>query len=282
MLPSSQEIKGFIEIARCSNITQAAQRLGMTQPSLSQSLKKLEHTVGEQLVLRSKNGVELTVAGKQFLSQAQQLMDLWQNLKTKTKSSTSEVRGLVRLGCHPSVALYSLDLFLPSIIRNYSDLEITLVHDLSRKIVDQVLNFEVDIGLVINPLRHADLIMHRIFEDEVKIWQTSDSVNDVLICDPELLQTQSLLKKIKKNRLQYNRVLTSKSLEVITQLTKSGCGHGIIPYRVTTTFNDDRKLKPVPNSPSFKDELYLIYRTENKNIEALRKIKESIILNLKA
>jgi DNA-binding transcriptional LysR family regulator len=278
MLPSPQEILGFIEIAHTKNITQAASRLGVTQPSLSQALKKLEHSLGEPLVLRSKKGIELTLAGKHFLSYAQKLADLWNEAKNTTHKSVRSVAGRVSLGCHPSVGLYSLDKVIPQLIQQYPKVEISLHHDLSRKIVDQVVNFELLLGLVINPIKHPDLILKKILTDEVHVWESSHCQKDVLIIHPDLIQTQSLLKKIKKTHIQFTRIITSNNLEVITTLALKGTGYAIIPKRVVSLFDSKGLLRVVKNSPSFKDELYLAYRVENKNIEVV-KVFRDIILN---
>lgn len=277
MLPSPSEILGFLEIAATLNITKAAQRLGVSQPTLSQALKKLESTVGERLVSRSKNGVELTVAGKQFYKQAQQLLDYWERVKAETKRSVAEVKGNVRLGCHPSVGLYSLDLILPKLISQYPLLEFTLVHDLSRKITEKVINYEVDLGLVINPIAHPDLVMTKLFSDEIRLWKSHNKVPKVLLCHPELLQTQDILKRLKRSKKHFDRVITSNNLEIICRLTIAGCGYGILPERVVSIFNVRKSISPVTDSPTFFDELFLIYRTENKNIQYVKTVKDVVI-----
>lgn len=277
MLPSPQEITGFVEIAKTLNITKAAHQLGITQPTLSQSLRKLEDTIGETLLIRSKNGVALTIAGKEFLKHARFLLNYWEDIKTKTQKSSDEVRGNVKIGCHPSVGLYTLDRFIPQLIQRYPHLEFTLTHDLSRKICNQVINFELDLGLVINPVEHPDLVMKKIFSDEVHIWGLKqNNIPDVLICHPDLIQTQDILKKIKSKKQSFSRLVTSNSLEIITTLTLKGAGYGIIPQRVVAIFDTDKNLTPPPGSPFFQDELYLVHRQENRNIEFVKCIKAEI------
>jgi DNA-binding transcriptional LysR family regulator len=281
MLPSPQEIHGFIEIARCLNITKAAQSLGVTQPTLSQSLKKLEDNIGEKLVTRSKKGVELTLAGKTFLIHARTLIDYWERAKSQTQSSLIDVKGNIKIGCHPSVGIYTLDKFLPDLMRTYKKLEFTLEHQLSRAICSKVINHELELGLVINPIKHPDLVLIKLLEDEVKIWHRKGKAEEVLICHPELLQTQHILKKLKRRKKGFERTITSNSLEIITTLTREGAGYGVIPSRVVSMFNHKKDLRPLKDSPVFKDELYLIYRVENKNIEYIKTIKESIKSKLK-
>lgn len=56
------------------------------------------------------------------------------------------------------------------------------------------------------------------------------------------------------------------NLEVLTQLTISGLGLGILPERVVSIFNKNKRLKKVKNSPIFIDELCLVYHVETKNL----------------
>src|SRR5690606_24197905 len=107
--------------------------------------------------------------------------------------------------------------------------------------------------------------------DEVTFWvgkgdkeiQNFRTGNAVLICDPELIQTQSLIKKLKKSGIQYRRILASSSLEVIAELTASGAGIGILPGRVATLASR-QGLRRVPKAPAVQDEICLLYRVENK------------------
>lgn len=277
MFPSPAELTGFLEIAQTLNITKAAQRLGVTQPTLSQSLKRLEASIGAELVIRSKGGVELTVAGKELLKHAQRLREDWERVKSEAQRSTREVRGNVKLGCHPSVGLYSVDLFLPALMKEHPGLEITLVHDLSRKILDKVVNYEIDLGLVINPFGHPDLVMSHLLDDEVKVWRAPGTPTDTLLAHPELLQTQDIMKRLKRAGSPFRRVLTSNSLEILARLTLAGAGCGILPGRVVEIFDRERKLRALPESPTFKDRLFVVHRVENKEIEAIRAIKKAVI-----
>src|SRR6187399_1079372 len=108
MLPSSSEIKYFLEVSTALNISRAAERLGISQPSLSLAIRRLEDTIGTDLLVRSKSGVKLTKAGERFALQARSLIEEWDKLKGSIHESEEKVSGRFIIGCHASVALYSL------------------------------------------------------------------------------------------------------------------------------------------------------------------------------
>jgi DNA-binding transcriptional LysR family regulator len=66
MLPNSADLSFFLEVSNTGTMSRAAERLGVTQPALSQSMKRLEIVFDKQLLLRGKGGVTLTKAGEKL------------------------------------------------------------------------------------------------------------------------------------------------------------------------------------------------------------------------
>lgn len=60
MMPSPADLSYFIEVGNVLNLSRAAERLGISQPSLTLSIQRLEHSVGTALLIRSNKGVTLT------------------------------------------------------------------------------------------------------------------------------------------------------------------------------------------------------------------------------
>jgi len=282
MLPSFSDIVYFLEVAQSKNISRAAERLGITQPSLSAAIKRLESSVGTPLFLRSRSGVQLTKSGELFYSKSRSLLSGWEQLRTEVSKKQFEVSGQYIIGCHPAVALYSLPLFLPKLIQQNPDLQIQLIHDLSRKITERVISFEIDFGIVVNPVKHPDLVISELCKDEVSFWVSKKATpsqkqkNDVIICDPNLIQSQKLLNELGKDRLPYSRVISSSDLEVISNLTECGAGVGLLPKRVATRKSPCLLELLDPSLPTFKDRICLIYRADFQKSKAAQLIVKSI------
>ena len=158
MLPPADEITYFIETLQTGSVSRAAERLGLSQPALSQALKRFEERLGTQLLIRSKSGVQPTQAGKQLALRARGLLRDWDMLRTEALRSSQEITGRFTLGCHVSVARYTLTHFLPQLLAKHPLLEIRLEHDLSRRISERVISCEIDFGIVVNPVGHPDLV----------------------------------------------------------------------------------------------------------------------------
>lgn len=279
MLPSASDIHYFLEVGTTLNLSRASERLGISQPSLSTAVLRLEELIGTKLLIRHKRGVFLTQAGKQFVNQARELMQHWDNLKSKTLASYQQIQGHYTIGCHQSVAKYTLPHFLPNLLKNYPNLEIDLKHDISRKITEKVISLSIDIAITVNPVKHPDLVICKLFNDHVTLWHNPKAIkglqNVPIICDPELPQPQKILQQLKKNKFDISRMITSSSLDVIATMTANGCGIGIIPSRIVqSTYSDT--LKRIEKAPVCYDEICLIYRHENRNVMAIQTIISEI------
>jgi len=281
---SATEVLYFIEIANTQNLSRASERLGIAQPSLSSAVKRLESTIGTRLFTRHKKGVLLTQAGKQLLAHSKQLLQYWNEVKSQALASHHEVQGCFVFGCHPSVALHNLSGFLPTLLNTYPKLEIELKHDISRKITEGIINLSIDIGLVVNPIKHPDLIINKMMDDEVAFMSIKKpllphqdflSEEAIIICDPALTQTQTLLKRLQKENIKYSRLLVSTSLEVIADLTVQGCGIGVLPQSITNRMFPG-KLAMVEKVTPFHDEICLVYRHENRSVKAMQVIIAAI------
>lgn len=282
MLASSNELLYFIELARTLNFSRAAERLGISQSSLSTAIKRLEHAIGTELFSRNKHKVLLTQAGKNLLAHARQLVQLWDTTKASCLASEMEVQGSILLGCHSSIALYFLPRFMPALLAKYTKLEIKLKHDLSRKIAEAVINCMIDIGIVVNPVKHPDLVIRKLFDDEVTLWQsrklpaqTADYAENIILCDPELKQTQFLLKEMHHKGIKYQRMITTNQLEVIANLTAAGVGIGILPGSVVKSL-PQRSLCQLSDAPVYHDEICLVYRPENRNTKTMQVVIDAI------
>lgn len=278
MVPSPAELTYFMEVAQFLNLTRAAERLGITQPSLSLSIKKLEKSLGVQLFIRHKQGVTLTPAGKLLLDQVNPLLTHWENTKNLAKVVNAEVCGRISIGCRSALAHY-LRNFFRYLLEKYPKLEISFNFQAGLSTTENVINSLIDIGIVGNPVEHYDLIFHEIGTSDLMLWsgqgnspmQDIHSGQAVLIYEPGVPQAQILLRQLKLANIQIARTVIANSLEVVASLTVAGCGIGLMPSCFAMENYGD-KLKLVEEMPSYTNDVYLIYRYENKEVQLITTI----------
>lgn len=200
-------------------------------------------------------------------------MEAYDHLNMKTDPGKVFSGRTIIVGCHATVAQYALPQALTYLKAHAADYNIELTHDLSRNIQSEIQRGRIDVGIVINPTVVPDVVIKRLELDTVGVWSSDHTSNhDTIVCNLNLFQTHAILKKWKKKP---SRVLSTSSLELITQLLAENVGFGILPERAA-------KLSKLPlrhhaNLPIYKDEICLVHRPEfGKNaaekitLEALR------------
>ena len=254
-----------MQVSQYSSLSKAAKMLGVAQPTLSQSIKKLESSVGAAVFYRSKSGISMTPTGHVVLQKAQRILADLEGLQGYgTAEYTNEMETLsVRLGCHPIVASY----FLKNLIRKLHTHKVIfnphLIHDHSASIQKLVQDGRCDVAIVVNPIRNPDLVIRRICFDTVYVWQSKKELKfDRIICDQKLVQTQNLLRKWNHKSPQS---LHTPHFEIIYQLVEAGLGYGVLPERTVIHYGNN--LKKVKGSPKYSDELCLVHRPEFGKID---------------
>lgn len=271
------DLRYFKEIGLTGNLRRAAERLGVTQPALSHALKRLEEDLGCELVIRSKTGVRMTRAGEKLASLSGQLEEVWSRIQAVVSDENEIVTGTYRLGVHTALAQYTLPLFLGDLLKEHPKLNFRFEHGLSRQIAESLISNRLDFGIVVNPPQHPDLVIRKLCEDVVKMWKSPKLKNpDVIICDPDIHQTQILLRTCKKKGINFIREIHTSSLEVVAQLTAEGVGVGIIPERVLKAMTGEPCQLYSKDAPEFKDTICLVYKKENQNTMAAKVISDSI------
>ncbi len=277
---NQSDLKYFVEVAKTQHVSRAAERLGVTQPALTYCLKRLEATTGLALFVRSKRGVTLTSAGEKLLLQSQQLIEQWDRVMAAVKEDATEVSGRIRLGCHSAVAQYTLPDLLPQLLKDNPKLEFEIQHGLSRHMTELVISSKIDVAFAVNPVAHPDLIIKEICRDEVSLWRAKACMNpNVLLVEPSLMQTQDILRKMKKRGFDFKRTVESSSLEVLAQLVSAGAGCAILPERVVKAIAHE-KIERVREAPVFNDRTCLVYKREfTLNQRGKAFVKAVLVLN---
>ena len=138
-----------LTIAEEKNITRAAKKLYLSQPSLSLSLKLLEEELGTSLFDRTGSSMELTYAGQLFCDWASQTLTSFDSLKIKLDDIAADRRQLIRIGVSPHRGSVLLPAILPEFYARFPNCEVHIVEQstvLLRKMLDdRELDFIVDI-----------------------------------------------------------------------------------------------------------------------------------------
>lgn len=148
-----RQLKYFLEIAQLRNYSMAAERLFISQPALSSSIKQLEREIGKPLFIYKKKTLSLTPAGMDLLNKARPFMEEYYNLIGSFQNEHNDLlTGRIRLGIS---SLLSNSSYIPKLVRfaeEYPKIYLAIKEEGSSDIHNMVSNNKIDIGLVVNPV----------------------------------------------------------------------------------------------------------------------------------
>lgn len=273
--PSWDDVRYFVEVAQVGTLTRAAERLGISQPSLSAAVQRLERRFGCELLLRSRTGVELTREGTLLAARGRALLAEWSQLEQHVARQREEPAGRVTVGCHDALAAHWLPRTLPAMLARWPRLELSVVHDLSRRVNDLVVSHELDFGIVVNPLKHPDLVVTQLAVDRFSVWSRRHEVDDTVLYDPALQQAQVLLRQLERRGVRFRRSVTSANFELLARLAAEGAGTALLPAHLAEQPRY-RLRAPMKAPPTVADAICLVYRADAQRTPAARALVRAL------
>jgi DNA-binding transcriptional LysR family regulator len=164
----TRQLAAFCAVVERRSFSQAAERLGVTQPAVSLQVRALEKRLGTQLLDRSGRRVEPTEAGMRLYRGAQKLLALEdQILDEVAGEAEGELRGDLLLGASTGPAAIVVPLLLCEFQREHPGVRIALTVADTQAVVERVGARELELGIVGASRRHRAVSYEPFFDDEV-------------------------------------------------------------------------------------------------------------------
>lgn len=164
----TRQLAAFVAVVERRSFSQAAERLGVTQPAVSLQVRALEKRLGAQLLDRSGRRVEPTEAGLRLYRGAQKLLSLEEQLLDEIAGEgEGELTGELRLGASTGPAAVVVPLLLCEFQREHPGVRIALTVSDTQSIVDRVAARELELGIVGAARRQRAVRFEPFFQDEV-------------------------------------------------------------------------------------------------------------------
>jgi len=163
----TRQLAAFCAVVERKSFSQAAERLGVTQPAVSLQIRSLEKRLGRQLLDRSGRRVEPTEAGMRLYRGAQRLLALEAQLVDELGAAEGELSGALRLGASTGPAAIVVPLLLCEFQRENPDVTVSLNVSDTQAVVELVAERELELGIVGAARRHRSVTFEPFFRDEV-------------------------------------------------------------------------------------------------------------------
>jgi DNA-binding transcriptional LysR family regulator len=166
---TTEQLAAFIEVAARRKLTEAAKRLGQSQPAVSRQIQSLETELGLRLLVRTPQGVVLTEAGERFLAHAREALATLREGASELHEIARSPRGPVSLGALPTVGAYLLPDIVPVFLKQFPDVQLRLTEALPEPLKESVADGKLDLALVELPLRRQDLVAQKLWVESYSL-----------------------------------------------------------------------------------------------------------------
>ncbi len=172
--PTLKQLLYFATLADTGHYRKAAERVGISQPSLSLQICNLEDTLGLQLVERGRAGAVLTPAGREVLNRAQTILSDVTALMETSEQMKDGLSGTIRLGSSPTLGPYLLPHVVGRLHELYPDLRLIIRDGAPFDLLDELLSGRHDLILTQLPVNSTDVSVVRLFREPLHLAVAND------------------------------------------------------------------------------------------------------------
>jgi DNA-binding transcriptional LysR family regulator len=270
------QLETFLEVARLSSFSRAAEKRFRTQPAISSQIRALEEEVGAKLLDRSGGKVSLTAPGKLFLQYAEEALESRKTTLTAIAETERVPRGEIIVGANEGTCLHILPEVFADFKKKYPDVAVNIKRADYAKILESVVDNSVDFGVVSLPVNDARLTVVLIHRDELAIIappehplarMKSATVAEVAkypLVMPKAGHTRDVLENLfHERRLKPRFAMELDSSELLKRFVAANVGVGFIARSHVVEDVRARALVAIPIADvQIRRDLALVFRKD--------------------
>ncbi|WP_137744386.1 LysR family transcriptional regulator [Robertmurraya siralis] len=234
-----RQLEYFVEVSRLKSFTHAAESLHVSQPSISNSLHKLERELGVKLLERTTKSVSLTLKGEKFLAR---MVEILADMDEAIQEISDANNGVVNFGLPPMIGAQMFPNVFMGFKEKYSKIDFAVTEKGSVAIRKLIEKGELEMGFIILPEQSDKLEMLPLVQDQLvicmpknhelsrkKSLSCSDLVNEKFIMlSEEYVHHDALLKHCFPSTIKPNIIFTSDKVETVKAMVAKGLGLSLL------------------------------------------------------
>jgi len=161
------QLRYFVAVAETGSFSRGAERCGITQPSLSQQILKLEDELGQKLFDRLGRTVQMTPSGRILLPRAQRILAEVNSAGKAVQQDIVEGKGSLTIGAIPTIAPFLLPESLSELRKRYPEATLHITEDTTDRLVQKLVRAEIDCAIMSPPVEEDHLVAEALFTEEL-------------------------------------------------------------------------------------------------------------------
>ena len=265
-------LRYFLETAREGNMTKAAERLFISQPTMSKQLKELENELGAKLFIRSNYSIRLTEAGMLLRDRAEDILSLVDKTEAEFKSLEETNSGDIFVGAPESEAMSLFAEAVHTLQKNYPRIRCNIysgnLSDVCERLDKGLLDFAIVMSYVdLSKYNYLELPMKDTWgilmrKDDPLAGKSSFAASDLdklpLICSRQWIDQESP-RWLGAAAKDMNIVATYNLVFNGSVMVRAGMGYAVVLDKLVNT-GEESDLTFIPLSGVPQTEMYVIWR----------------------
>ncbi|MGG1555169.1 LysR family transcriptional regulator [Paenibacillus ferrarius] len=270
-----RQLEYFMAVCEELHFTKAAEKMGISQPNLSLSIKALEEKIGMPLFDRIGKRIELTDAGFILKKHAGMVMQNLSNAVKEMEDLHRQNGGNLSVGALPSELDYRLTPMFIRFFQQYPKIRLKIISEVD--LTGLVLSSEVDIGIAVKPLFDPRLVVRPLTREEYGIVVSKDHelltrAESISLADLQTLPIVTYPKGLwgrefidswcRQHGFNLNVVVETSSNPSLFRFVKANIGVGIVANSLLASLDSlDLQFLPIRDYPPVR-EMSIIYRSD--------------------
>ncbi|HEU4538254.1 MAG TPA: LysR substrate-binding domain-containing protein [Polyangiaceae bacterium] len=290
------ELRALSALARAGRFTAAAEALGVSQPTLSRRVQRLERAFGAKLVVRAADGVVLTEAGARALAHVERALASLGSALSEVAELRGEPRGAVSIGALPTVGSYALPPVIASFHRRYPAVRLTVREAFSSVLEGLVANGELDLAVVHYPPHRAELAARRLWSEDYLLavpprhrlagTRRRVALEEILGEPLVVIPGTNVMHAVASLAAAQGRApviaLETDNLDSVRRMVDAGLGLALVPRLMASDRRGWRAHLVALQEPSVRREIGLVHRGAGYLTAAARALGDAVVAAARA
>ena len=279
MIMLNNNLRIFITAAELESLTDAAKKLYVSQPAISQAIRKLEEELNAKLFIRNKrSSLKLTDAGRDILALAYKMADLENKLYQRAYEENHLMGGMIRIASVPLGVSLILSHVLPIFKKQFPEVQVELLEGSPFEVKNMVLNFQADIGITTSPylgLSHRLLMidhMVSISRDKAVRIDLRKENKDLILCR---IAKDSCQEQLAGQNIDLSHAQVVEAASTQINMIENNNGKGVISELMLSTIPNELVRGSV--LPKMEIEISLIAHDFKELPAAAKEISDMIL-----
>lgn len=240
---SFRDLQYVVAVAEHGSFSRAAEACAITQPALSERIKRIEHSLGVELFERNKRAFKVTPIGERLLVKARELLNDASEIDEIVAAAHEPLSGPLRVGIIATLGPYLMPMVLPHLRQKYPMLELVLHEGLTETLIASLQAGSLDVVIAAAPLQASGVKQRDLFHEPFVLAVPIDHAmamrpvvnardlrgdDMVLLEDGHCLTGQALDVCPAKQRHNRSR-LHAMTLETLRHMVATGAGYTLLP-----------------------------------------------------